>query len=173
MELYHQRKRELEGLLVFCATAAGCLAVSPMAGLVGGTALDLELNGTANGAILGADLSAQLFATVDNLFAADWVLPVATLCVALLITYLVTSADSAVLVINTIVSGGATDGIRPRHIVLWSVLLGLVIITLLFAGGMDALRSVMIIGALPFSAVMLFMLCALVYALWQDSPSVN
>ena len=141
--------------------------------IVGGTALDLELTGTADGTILGADLSAQLFATAENLFAADWVLPVATLCVVLLITYLVTSADSAVLVINTIVSGGATDGIRTRHIVLWSVLLGLVIITLLFAGGMDALRSVMIIGALPFSAVMLFMLCALVYALWQDSRSVN
>jgi len=141
--------------------------------IVGGTALDLELSGIANGAIIDADLSAQLFATVENLFAADWVLPVATLCVVLLITYLVTSADSAVLVINTIVSGGATDGIRPRHIVLWSVLLGLVIITLLFAGGMDALRSVMIIGALPFSAVMLFMLCALVYALWQDSRSAN
>ena len=142
-------------------------------GDIDGTALDLELTGTADGTILGADLSAQLFATVENLFAADWVLEVATLCVVLLITYLVTSADSAVLVINTIVSGGATDGIRPRHIVLWSVLLGLVIITLLFAGGMDALRSVMIIGALPFSAVMLFMLCALVYALWQDSRSVN
>ena len=113
-----------------------------------------------------------MFATVDNLFAADWVPPVATLCVVLLITYLVTSADSAVLVINTIVSGGATDGIRPGYIVLWSVLLGIVITTLLVAGGMDALRSVMIIGALPFS-VMLFMLCALVYALWQDGLSAN
>ena len=141
--------------------------------IVGGTALDLELRGIANGAIINADLSAQLFATVDSLFSASWVLPISTLCVLLLITYLVTSADSAVLVINTIVTGGATDGIRPRHIVLWSVLLGLVIITLLFAGGMDALRSVMIIGALPFSAVMVFMLCALIYAIWQDSRSAN
>ena len=137
--------------------------------IIGGTALDLELSGIAGGSILEADLSAQLFATVENLFSAQWVLPVATLCVVLLITYLVTSADSAVLVINTIVSGGAPDGVRARHIVLWSVLLGLVIITLLFAGGMDALRSVMIIGALPFSAVMLFMLCALGYALWTDT----
>jgi choline-glycine betaine transporter len=141
--------------------------------IIGGTALDLELRGIANGEIIGADLSAQLFATVDSLFSASWVLPVSILCVVLLITYLVTSADSAVLVINTIVSGGATDGIRARHIVLWSVLLGLVIITLLFAGGMDALRSVMIIGALPFSAVMLFMLCALIYAIRQDSRSAN
>lgn len=137
--------------------------------IIGGTALELELSGVAQGDILQADLSAQLFATVESLFTAQWVLPVATLCVVLLITYLVTSADSAVLVINTIVSGGAPDGVRPRHIVLWSVLLGLVIITLLFAGGMDALRSVMIIGALPFSAVMFFMLCALGYALWTDT----
>jgi len=42
---------------------------------------------------------------------------------------------------------------------------------LLFAGGLDALRSVMIIGALPFSAVMLFMLCALVYAMLADIKS--
>ena len=70
--------------------------------------------------------------------------------------------------INTIVSGGAPDGVRSRHIVLWSLLLGMVIITLLFAGGMDALRSVMIIGTLPFSAVMVFMLGALLYALWND-----
>jgi len=102
------------------------------------------------------------------LFSANWILPIASLCVVLLITYLVTSADSAVLVINTIVSGGAPDGVRARHIVLWSLLLGSVIITLLFAGGMDALRSVMIIGALPFSVVMLFMLGALLYAIWAD-----
>ena len=95
--------------------------------IIGGTALDLELSGAAGGDILEADLSAQLFETVENLFTAQWVLPVATLCVVLLITYLVTSADSAVLVINTIVSGGAPDGVRARHIVLWSVLLGLVI----------------------------------------------
>ncbi len=136
--------------------------------IVGGTALDLELSGVAKGAILEADLSAQLFATVDLLFAQPWGVQMAVLCVLLLITYLVTSADSAVLVINTIVSGGSPEGVHSRHIVLWSIILGLVIITLLLAGGMDALRSVMIIGALPFSGVMLFMLFALVRALWAD-----
>lgn len=136
--------------------------------VVGGTALDLELSGVAGGSILEADLSAQLFATLDALFEQTWVFPIACLCVVLLLTYLVTSADSAVLVINTIASGGAEDDHAPQHIILWSVLLGLVIITLLIAGGMDALRSVMIIGALPFSAVMIFMLVALVVAIWRD-----
>lgn len=142
--------------------------------VVGGTALDLELSGVAGGSILEADLSAQLFATLDALFEPTWVFPIACLCVVLLLTYLVTSADSAVLVINTIASGGTEDNHAPQHIILWSVLLGLVIITLLIAGGMDALRSVMIIGALPFSAVMIFMLLALVVAIWRDrneSPS--
>ena len=92
----------------------------------------------------------------------------ACLCVVLLLTYLITSADPAVLVINTIVSGGTEDDHDPRHIVLWSALLGLVIITLLIAGGLDALRSVMIIGALPFSIVMACMLFSLLVVIWRD-----
>ena len=141
--------------------------------ILGGTALDLELSGMAGGSILNADLSAQLFATLDVLFNASWVFPLACLCVILLLTYLITSADSAVLVINTIVSGGAEDDHDARHIVLWSALLGLVIITLLLAGGLDALRSVMIIGALPFSFVMAFMLFALSLMIWQDRHDPN
>ena len=136
--------------------------------ILGGTALDLELSGVANGSILNADLSAQLFATLDVLFSAPWIFPMACLCVVLLLTYLITSADSAVLVINTIVSGGTEDDHDPRHILLWSALLGLVIITLLIAGGLDALRSVMIIGALPFSIVMACMLFSLLVVIWRD-----
>jgi choline-glycine betaine transporter len=41
-------------------------------------------------------------------------------------------------------------------------------VTLLVAGGLDALRSVMIIGALPFSLVMFLMLMSLLLALWRD-----
>ncbi|MDG1013546.1 MAG: BCCT family transporter [Luminiphilus sp.] len=136
--------------------------------IIGGTALDLELSGIAQGTILDADLSAQLFATVDVLFQPPWVFPVACLCVLLLLTYLITSADSAVLVVNTIVSGGVEQEHASQHIVLWSLLLGLIIITLLMAGGLEALRSVMIIGALPFSGVMFFMMLSLLAAMWRD-----
>ena len=136
--------------------------------IIGGTALDLELSGIAQGSILDADLSAQLFATVDVLFQAPWVFPITCLCVLLLLTYLITSADSAVLVVNTIVSGGVEQEHASQHIVLWSLLLGLVIITLLMVGGLEALRSVMIIGALPFSGVMFFMMLSLLIAMWRD-----
>ena len=141
--------------------------------IIGGTALDLELSGVAQGAIINADLSAQLFATVDVLFQSAWVFPVACLCVVLLLTYLITSADSAVLVVNTIVSGGVEQEHASPHIVLWSLLLGLIIITLLLAGGLDALRSVMIIGALPFSGVMFLMMLSLLTAMWRDRHGVS
>jgi choline/carnitine/betaine transport len=141
--------------------------------IIGGTALDLELSGIAQGSILDADLSAQLFATVDVLFEAPWAFPVTCLCVLLLLTYLITSADSAVLVVNTIVSGGVEQEHASQHIVLWSLLLGLVIITLLMAGGLEALRSVMIIGALPFSGVMFFMMLSLLAAMWRDRHGIS
>jgi choline/carnitine/betaine transport len=141
--------------------------------IVGGAAVHLELSGVAEGAITGADLSAQLFATISLLMDPAWILPLSMLSVVLLLTYLVTSADSAVLVINTIASGGAESGRGNKHIAIWGLLVTGVIIALLVAGGLGALRSVMIIGALPFSVVMFLMALSLVYALWNDRPETG
>jgi choline-glycine betaine transporter len=44
---------------------------------------------------------------------------------------------------------------------------------LLTAGGMDALRSVMIIGALPFSVVMALMAISLIKSLISDTRSIK
>jgi len=77
--------------------------------------------------------------------------------VILLLTYLVTSADSAVLIINTIAAAGDA-GQKPKvHIIVWGLALTLVIGTLLLAGGLGAINTSMIIGALPFSVVMALM----------------
>ena len=73
-----------------------------------------------------------------------------------------TSADSGILIINTLASGGDGDHERGKHIMVWGAIFSTLIGTLLYAGGMDALRSVMIIGALPFSLVMLLMTIALI-----------
>jgi choline/carnitine/betaine transport len=137
--------------------------------IVGGTAIDLEVSGLAGGEIVGADLSAQLFTTISLLLEPQWARILSALCVILLLTYLVTSADSAVLVINTIASGGQQNSHSNKHIIIWGTIVAGTIISLLIAGGLGALRSVMIIGALPFSVVMLLMAIALIKALWTDS----
>ena len=91
------------------------------------------------------------------------------LVVVLLLTFLITSADSGILIINTLASGGDQSQKQGLHVVLWGVIFAVLVSVLLLAGGMDALRSAMIVGALPFSLVMALMVIALIKALAFDS----
>lgn len=136
---------------------------------IGGTAIDLELNGTADNAILGVGISDQLYATLSVLLSdgLTWVFSVVV--VILLLTYLVTSADSAVLIINTINAAG-DDGPKARpHIIFWGFALALVVGALLVVGGLKAIQTAMVIAALPFSFAMVLMGFALIKAIINDS----
>ena len=132
--------------------------------LAGGTAIHAELFQGADGTILNADLSDKLFATINAILSVGSLgaLFMSIIVVILLITYLVTSADSAILVITTIASGGRSNRRHVKHIIFWGLLLALVVGTLLLAGGLNALRAVMLIGAVPFSVVVALMGIALV-----------
>ncbi len=136
--------------------------------LVGGTAIDLELSGAANGSILSADISDQLYATLAVLLDSGWAWVFSGLVVLLLMTYLITSADSAILIVNTINGAGDTDGQRRRHIVFWGAALAFVVGSMLIIGGIDAIRITMIIGALPFSVVVALMAASIVKAIVFD-----
>lgn len=129
--------------------------------LVGGTAIDLELSGIAGGSIVDADLSSRLFETVNLILSPELAAAMSALIVVLVSTYLITSADSAVLIINTLASAGSDTQKHAKHILIWGTIFTLVIAVLLTAGGMGALRSAMIIGALPFSLVMALMAISL------------
>jgi choline-glycine betaine transporter len=88
--------------------------------------------------------------------------------VILLMTYLVTSADSAVLIVNTINAAG-DEGPKARpHIIFWGVALGAVVAALLLIGGIGAIQTAMVIGALPFSLVMVLMAVSLIKAIFND-----
>ncbi len=137
----------------------------------GGTAIDLELNGGADGAIFGVGNSDKIFAVTEYMLApiADiLVWAMAVLIVVLLMTFLVTSADSAVLIVNTINAAG-DEGPKARpHILFWGGALALVVGGLLISGGTGAIQTAMVIGALPFSIVMALMCLALIKAIWND-----
>ena len=136
---------------------------------VGGTAIDLTLNGGAGDAITGAGLSSQLFAMINFMLSPALATLMSIVIVILLLTYLVTSADSAVLIINTIAAAGDESPKGRVHIITWGVILTLVIGGLLLAGGLGAINTAMIIGALPFSVVMALMGIALLKALIRDA----
>jgi choline-glycine betaine transporter len=134
----------------------------------GGTAIDLTLNGGAGDQITGAGLSSQLFAMINFMLSPVMATLMSIVIVVLLLTYLVTSADSAVLIINTIAAAGDESPKGRIHIITWGVILTLVIGGLLLAGGLGAINTAMIIGALPFSVVMALMGISLVKALVRD-----
>ncbi|WP_378945115.1 BCCT family transporter [Paracoccus sp. R86501] len=138
----------------------------------GGTAIDLELNGGANGVIYDAANGDKIFAMTEFMLS-----PISEalsygftlLIVVLLLTFLVTSADSAVLIVNTINAAG-DEGPKSRpHILFWGAALALVVAGLLISGGTSAIQTAMVIGALPFSIVMALMAVALLKAIYNDT----
>jgi len=136
--------------------------------LVGGTAIELELSGIADGAIVGAAMSDQLYATLGVLLDPGLALIISGLVVVLLMTYLVTSADSAILIVNTINGAGDDEGSRRYHILFWGAAIAFVVGSMLILGGIDAIRITMIIGALPFSFVVAVMCVAILKAVAYD-----
>lgn len=136
--------------------------------LAGGTAIQLELSGEAQGQILNAGLSDQLYATLAVMLNPDVASVVSGLVVVLLMTYLITSVDSAILIVNTINGAGEDEGGRRYHILFWGVALSFVVGSMLIIGGIDAISITMIIGALPFSLVVVAMCAAIIKAVVFD-----
>jgi choline-glycine betaine transporter len=141
--------------------------------LLGGTAIDLELSGVADGAIYSQSLTAQLYAVINVMLSSGGATVMSVLIVILLLTYLVTSADSAVLVVNTINSGGEYGSAGKVHIIIWGLILTSVIAALLLVGGLNAIQAAMIAGAVPFSFMMILMGISLVKALYRDGLRAN
>ena len=162
--------RTVREFIVGCVIAPALVCFAWMT-ILGGTAIDLEISGVAQGAITGASQTNQLFATLGQMIDGGFLSAITIMCVVLIMTFLVTSADSGILVMNTIMSGGSQEtGIKHR--IVWGLILTAVIGTLILAAGennpMDALRNAMIIGALPFTMVMGLMCVSLAKALYRD-----
>ena len=162
--------RTIREFIIGCVFAPALVCFAWMS-ILGGTAIDLELQGAAEGAIIGASNTAKLFVTLGEMLSGGFLSLITVMCVVLILTFLVTSADSGILVMNTIMSGGDQD-IGNRHKIVWGVILTAVIGALIMAAGennpMDALRNAMIIGALPFTMVMGLMCVSLGKALYRD-----
>lgn len=162
--------RTVREFIIGCVFAPALVCFAWMT-ILGGTAIDLELTGNAEGAIIGASNTAKLFVTLGQMLEGGLLSAITVMCVVLILTFLVTSADSGILVMNTIMSGGDQE-IGNKHKIIWGLILTSVIGALLLAAGennpLDALRNAMIIGALPFTMVMGLMCVSLAKALFRD-----
>lgn len=121
--------------------------------VVGGTGIYMQLNGQADliGTDGAVDIESSLFQMLDNLPASS----VFTVGFLLLIAvFFITSADSGALVMAMIASGGQTEP-KTWLRVAFASLSSALAISLLLAGGLEALKTAAILIALPFSIVML------------------
>jgi glycine betaine transporter len=80
--------------------------------------------------------------------------------IALVCMFLVTSADSATLVLGMFTSKGVLDPTRAMRMV-WGCLQILMVVVLLLTGGLEGLRTVSIIAAFPFMLLMILMAVSL------------
>ncbi len=98
-------------------------------------------------------------------------LPLSTIAsfvvIGIILIFFVTSADSGIYVMNNIATKNAKKS--PKwQIALWGILLAVLALLLLNAGGLNALQSMTLITALPFSIIMLLFLVSLMKALTID-----
>ena len=84
--------------------------------------------------------------------------------------YFVTSADSATLVICTLISMGDEEP-APRFRIFWGLAVGAVAAVLLYAGGLKALQTASIVAALPFSIVLIMAAFGLFKSLYAEPAS--
>lgn len=120
---------------------------------LGGTAIDMEL-GELSGVLTSAvsdNPPIAIFTMFEQMPLSMLASGLATL---LVMTFFVTSSDSGSLVIDTITSGGHPKPPVWQRI-FWALTEGLVAAVLLLAGGLTALQTASIAGALPFVLVML------------------
>ena len=140
----------------------------------GNTAFHIELFG--DGGIVSAvntETTSALFTTI-NLMAMGNIMAVitASICTLMLITYFVTSADSATLVICTLVTGGNPNP-SPLTRIFWGSSIGAVAAVLLFTGGLSALQTASIVTALPFSVILLLATYGLCKSLYQEESGAE
>jgi choline/glycine/proline betaine transport protein len=93
--------------------------------------------------------------------------PLCVLTLVMIAVFFITSADSGILVMNSISSGNKPDTPAWQN-AFWGALLALIAIALLYAGGLSSLQTMTLISALPFGLIMLLLCLGLMRAVRTD-----
>lgn len=136
--------------------------------ILGGSAIDLQLNEgwsppkTEKG---GIALEASFFEVLREFPLASITVALAVFLIAI---FFVTGADAASIVMGMLSQRGAEEPYRLL-IVFWGVATGGVAAVLLWAGGLAALQTLVILVAAPFMLVLIGMCVSLMMALRKES----
>ena len=116
------------------------------------------------------------FPSEQTLFATFSQLPfgfiASVVAIILIITFFITSADSATYVLAMLSDDG---NLKPKNNlkIFWGVLLATIAIVLLLSGGLVALQNTLIIVAFPFSLIMVLIMVSLVIELLHEKDKMG
>ncbi len=135
--------------------------------ILGGTAIDLQLNDGWDPPLTdtgGIALEASLFETLREFPLASITVALAVFLVAI---FFVTGADAASIVMGMLSQNGSEEP-RRHLVVFWGVATGSVAAVLLWAGGLAALQTLVILVAAPFMLILIGMCFSLMKELRKE-----
>ena len=150
----------------------GVLIVPPVIACVwiatfGGMALHEDLRHAAGiAAAVDRDVALALFELYEHLPLNSML---SVLSILLIFTFLVTSADSATYILAGMVSRGHPHPSQALK-VFWGGMMSLIAAVLLAAGGLSSLQTASLVAALPFAALLILLMAALVRLLRSELP---
>lgn len=120
----------------------------------GVTMKDILLGDTALISAVNDNISTALYVFFDKF---PFAIVLKLLGLVLICSFIITSADSGALVVDSITSGGKLKT-PPFQRVIWALATGIIAAVLMYGGGLNALQTVVTISGLPF-AILLVMMC--------------
>jgi glycine betaine transporter len=142
--------------------------------VLGGTAIHMQLfENIPLVETIAKSIEATLFETLRHLPLYTLTAIVANILIA---SFFITSADSATFVISRFSQGrnSTLEPVTSRPLVIfWGFVLGGLALVLILSGGLKALQTASIVGALPFVLVIYFLLFSLTRELIAEKYPVN
>lgn len=137
--------------------------------IFGGVAIEQVINNVGQlGVDQGiTDVSLSLFYMLDA-YPIGNILSI--IAVVLIIVFFVTTLDSGSIVIDSMTAGGKLE-VPMKQKIVWAIISGLIAMVMLWIGGkqsIEALQSITIIAALPFTIILLLACISLVKGLFTE-----
>lgn len=160
-------RQVINGMLIF-----GSLGCWVFYMIIGNYSLYLQLNDMVDviAVMAASDAPAAIVATLESIPLAPAVISVFTL---MSIIFAATTYDSASYTLASSATLHLAAGEDPArwHRVFWAFALAVLPITLLFVGGLETIKVMLLITSTPILVVGVFMSYALVKSLQQDHPA--
>jgi glycine betaine transporter len=153
----------------------GVLLVPTVFGFVwfsvfGGTGLHMEMiRQIPLAEAVGEDVTNALFLTLEQLPGGTMIAVIAML---LILTFFITSADSATFVLGMLSKEGTPNPSNKVKII-WGILQSSIAVVLLLSGGLTGLQTASIVTALPFAVIIIGMCISTLIALREDERSMR